>query len=298
MSPLSQGNSSQTGGPPEDNSHELKKAAALPTTRTPRTVSEPFTLETEDRSERHQERFQRRLERWKRVDREHQFKPTPPRTYMDLYIPCKSSRPLTRPQPPILQTDRRAVERLAMERQAMEREREIIRENGRERDKNRHYKDKILQEVRAQIARENELKDQQSGHERSGAATKRSNMERPASRVEIRKSDRPLTVPKSPNIGQKRRRGASKVDERYRAETNAADDTVNHLDIRAKGSGHTIDTDRGIERSDRSKRGGKARRIDSTVDFVEEEGEEEEEEVLERNSPRSRRSREEKMFWL
>lgn len=182
-----------------------------------------------------------------------------------------------------------------MERQVLEREREIIRENGRERDKNRHYKDKILQEVRAQIARENELKDQQSGHERSGAAIGRSNTERPTSRVEIRKSDRPLTVPKSPNIGEKRRRGASKVDERYQAETNAADDTVNHLDIRAKGSGHADDTDRALERRDRSKRGSKARRVDSNVHV---DDEEEEEEVLERTSPRSRRSREEKMFWL
>ncbi|CAO3567345.1 unnamed protein product [Mortierella alpina] len=290
---LSQGDKSQSSGSPEDNSHDLKKSIALPPTRTPRTVPEPFTLETEARSERHQERFQRRLERWKRVDREHQFKPTPPRVYMDLYIPSKSSRPLTCPEPPVLQTDRRAVERQAMERQTMEREREAIRENGRERDKNRHYKDKILHEVRAQIARENELKKQHNDHEKSGAAIVGFNAGRPTSRLEIRKSDRPLTVPKSPNIGEKRRRGASKFDDRYHTEPSAADDTVDHLDIQAGKSGHADDTDRGLERNGRSKRGSKERRIDRKVD-ADEEGEE----VLERNSPRSRRSLKERMFWL
>ncbi|KAF9958687.1 hypothetical protein BGZ72_011132 [Mortierella alpina] len=286
---LSRGNKNQPRAAPEDSSPGLKKATALPSTPMPRTVSEPLILETEARSDRHQERFQRRLERWKRVDREHQFKPAPPRVYMDLYVPTsKSSRPLTRPEPPVLQTDRRA-----MERQAMEREREAMRENGRERDKNRHYKDKILQEVRAQIAREDELKQQQSGRERSRAIIGEPSTGRPGSRIEIRKSDRPLTVPKSPNIGEKRRRGASKVDERYQTETNAADDTVNHLDIRAGGSGHADDTDRGHERGERSKRSGKKRRIDRKVDM-----DDDEEEVLERNSPRSRRSREEKMFWL
>ncbi|KAF9940011.1 hypothetical protein BGZ67_008445 [Mortierella alpina] len=290
---LSQGKS-QTSGSPEDNSHELKKTTAEPSARAPRTVPKPFTLETEARSDRHQERFQRRLERWKRVDREHQFKPTPPRVYMDLYIPSKSSRPLTRPEPPILQTDRRAMERQAMERQSMERGREAIRENGRERDKNRHYKDKILQEVRAQIAREDELKKQQGGHERSGVAIGGSNAGRPTSRAEFRKSERPLTVPKSPNIGEKRRRGASKVDERYHTEPSAADDTVNHLDIRAGRPGHSDNSDREHERRDRSKRSSKERRIDRNVEM----DEEEQEEVLERNSPRSRRPREEKMFWL
>ena len=176
----------------------------------------------------------------------------------------------------------------------MEREREAIRENGRERDRNRHYKDKILQEVRAQIAREDELKQQQSGRERSRAIIGEPITGRTSSRVEIRKSDRPLTVPKSPTIGEKRRRGASKIDERYQTETNAADDTVNHLDIRAGGSGHADDTNRGgHERGERSKRSGKERRIDRKVDM-----DDDDEEVLERNSPRSRRSREEKMFWL
>jgi len=180
-----------------------------------------------------------------------------------------------------------------MERQTMERAREAVRENGRERDKNRHYKDKILQEVRAQIARENELKKQHTAHEKSGVATGGFNAERPTSRLEIRKSDRPLTVPKSPNIGEKRRRGASKFDDRYHIEPSAADDTVDHLDIQAGKSGHADDTNRGLERNGSSKRGSKERRIDRKVD-MDEEGEE----VLERNSPRSRRSHKERMFWL
>jgi len=189
---------------------------------TPVTVPEPFTLATEKRGDRHQERFKRKLDKWKRIDREHAFKALPVPTYPDLFIPSKSTRPLTRPENVVLHTDKRSEERRALE---------VEREGN--------YR--ILQEMRAQEAREQEvsykgcllclvslpfltiflslslhcqLRDER---ERRQASVSHAGPIRHYSPIDIRRSTRPLTVPKSPNIGEKRRRLMQEIEERQHA---------------------------------------------------------------------------------
>ncbi|KAG0205923.1 hypothetical protein BGX28_002565 [Mortierella sp. GBA30] len=209
----------------DENTRESK---AKMSTRTVLTVPEPFTLETEARGERHQERFQKKLERWKRIEREQQFKALPLPVYSDLFIPTKSSRPLTRPEPVVLQTDRRTKERHVVERE-------------KTKDRNRNYKEKVLQDVRAQKAREDEFRklqrEMRQRRQKSGMTAEVYVQRR--SRTGTRLSSRPLTVPKSPNIGAKRPRGLSDSEEKTRAVTKAADDAVNYLNIR---EGHDVST--------------------------------------------------------
>ncbi|KAG0046857.1 hypothetical protein BGZ83_007986 [Gryganskiella cystojenkinii] len=174
----------------------IVRPATRKTTHTiPVTVPEPFTLATESRGERHQERFQRKLDKWKRIDREHAFKALPLPTYPDLFIPNKSTRPLTRPEDVVFHTDKRLEERRTL-------------------DAERQYKDQILQEMRAQEAREQELAHQRAQREQSQVSMAHAGNIRYYSPTEVRRSTRPLTVPKSPNIGDKRRRLMQEIEER------------------------------------------------------------------------------------
>ncbi|GJJ73405.1 hypothetical protein EMPS_05763 [Entomortierella parvispora] len=157
----------------------------------PVTVPEPFTLATEKRGDRHQERFRRKLDKWKRIDREHAFKALPVPVYPDLFIPSKSTRPLTRPENVVLHTDKRSEERKALEAE-------------------RQGNYRILQEMRVQEAREQELREER---ERRQATVTHAGPIRHYSPIDIRRSTRPLTVPKSPNIGEKRRRLIRELEE-------------------------------------------------------------------------------------
>ncbi|KAF8979324.1 Protein tpx2, partial [Entomortierella lignicola] len=153
----------------------------------PLTVPEPFRLETESRGARYQEQFKHKLDRWKQIEKEHQYKALPLPVYPELFVPKKSTKPLTHSVPVHLQTDERA-------------------EHWEEIEKERQHKQKLLQDMLAQKAREDELQQLRELKELRQRLVPHPTPIRDYPRIEIRKSSRPLTVPRSPNIGEKRKR--------------------------------------------------------------------------------------------
>jgi hypothetical protein len=102
------------------------------------TIPEPFSLVTEARGERYQEQFRNKLSRWRQIEKDQQFKALPLPSYPEVFVPKKSTRPLTLVEDVHLQTDRRAEEREIFEQESLR-------------------KDKIAQDIMAAKAREDEV---------------------------------------------------------------------------------------------------------------------------------------------
>ncbi|KAG0325760.1 hypothetical protein BGZ99_000205 [Dissophora globulifera] len=160
-----------------------KTAAVKPAVTVPR----PFQLATGARADKYQEQFRHKLDGWKRIEKENQFKALPLPTYPDKFVPKKSTKPLTHSVALHLRTDQRAHEREVYE-------------------KERQRKEKILQDMLAEKAREDELREQQDVKEMRQRLVPHPTPIRDYPRIEIHKSTRQLTVPKSPVIGEKRKR--------------------------------------------------------------------------------------------
>ncbi|KAF9127516.1 Protein tpx2 [Mortierella sp. 14UC] len=165
-----------------------KPAAHHPPAGKPQlTVPEPFSLATEARGERYQEQFRNKLTKWRQIEKEHQFKALPLPSYPEVFVPKKSTRPLTHVEDVHLQTDRRAEEREAFEQERLR-------------------KEKIAQDIMAAKAREDELRELRELRALRERLVPHPTPIRNYPRIEIHKSTRPLTTPRSPNIGQKRKR--------------------------------------------------------------------------------------------
>ncbi|KAI7816299.1 hypothetical protein BC939DRAFT_53484 [Gamsiella multidivaricata] len=108
-------------------------------TLTPPKNLEPHYSECEVPLEEHQERFRRKLDRWKRVERQHQYEAPPLPSYQDLYIPTSTSRTALLAEPEVWQEDQLE-------------EQEILEEENA-------HRERILQDLRAQMAREEELRE-------------------------------------------------------------------------------------------------------------------------------------------
>ncbi|KAF9965677.1 Protein tpx2 [Mortierella alpina] len=151
------------------------------------TVPEPFSFVTDARGERYQEQFRNKLGKWRQIEKEHQFKALPLPEYPDMFVPKKSTKPLTHTESVVLQTDRRAEEREVFEQE-------------------RRRKEQLLQDMLAEKAREDELRELQELRELRKRLVPHPTPIRDYPRIEIHKSTRPLTIPHSPNIGEKRKR--------------------------------------------------------------------------------------------
>ncbi|KAG9324607.1 hypothetical protein KVV02_004101 [Mortierella alpina] len=151
------------------------------------TVPEPFSFVTDARGERYQEQFRNKLGKWRQIEKEQQFKALPLPEYPDMFVPMKSTKPLTHTEPVVLQTDRRAEEREVYEQE-------------------RRRKEQLLQDMLAEKAREDELRELQELRELRKRLVPHPTPIRDYPRIEIHKSTRPLTIPHSPNIGEKRKR--------------------------------------------------------------------------------------------
>ncbi|KAG0252936.1 Protein tpx2, partial [Linnemannia exigua] len=165
-----------------------KPVAHRPSTSKPQlTTPEPFSLATEARGERYQEQFRTKLTRWRQIEKEHQFKALPLPSYPEVFVPKKSTRPLTHVEPVHLQTDRRAEEREVYEQERLR-------------------KEKIAQDIQAAKDREDELRELRELRALRERLVPHPTPIKDYPRIEIHKSTRPLTTPRSPNIGQKRKR--------------------------------------------------------------------------------------------
>ncbi|KAF8926364.1 hypothetical protein EDD21DRAFT_378515 [Dissophora ornata] len=151
------------------------------------TVPQPFKLATEARSERYQEQFRHKLDKWKQIEKENRFKALPLPVYPEKFMPKKSAKLVTSTKPIHLRTDQRAHEREVYERE-------------------KQRKEKMIQDMMAEKARENELREQQELRELRQRLVPHPTPIRDYPRIEIHKSARPLTVPRSPVIGDKRKR--------------------------------------------------------------------------------------------
>ncbi|KAG0355451.1 hypothetical protein BGZ54_001148 [Gamsiella multidivaricata] len=151
------------------------------------TIPKPFKLETDARGERYQEQFRFKLDKWKQIEKDHQFKALPLPVYPEKFVPARSTKPLTHTEPPRLRTDDRAHVREVLEQE-------------------KQRKGKIMQEMRAEKAREDELREQQELRELRLRLVPHPTPIRDYPRIDIHKSSRPLTVPRSPSIGEKRKR--------------------------------------------------------------------------------------------
>ncbi|KAF8941430.1 hypothetical protein BGZ47_007381 [Haplosporangium gracile] len=158
-----------------------------PTSKPSLTMPEPFSLATDARGQRYQEQFRNKLTKWRQIEKEHQFKALPLPTYPEVFVPKKSNRPLTHVEPVHLQTDRRAEEREAYERERLR-------------------KEKIAQDLLAEKAREDELRELRELRALRERLVPHPTPIKDYPRIEIHKSTRPLTTPRSPNIGHKRKR--------------------------------------------------------------------------------------------
>ncbi|KAF9548021.1 hypothetical protein EC957_007304 [Mortierella hygrophila] len=151
------------------------------------TIPEPFSLATDARGQRYQEQFHNKLNKWRQIEKEHQFKALALPTYPEVFVPKKSNKPLTHVVPVHLQTDRRAEEREAYEQERLR-------------------KEKLAQALLAEKAREDELREMRELRALRERLVPHPTPIKEYPRIEIHKSTRPLTTPKSPNIGQKRKR--------------------------------------------------------------------------------------------
>ncbi|KAF9938597.1 Protein tpx2, partial [Modicella reniformis] len=172
---------------PQDNASEQKQCARSQTPKPAVTVPIPFKFETDIRRERYQEQFQQKLEKWKQIEKDHHFKALPLPVYPEMVPPKKSTKPLTHPESFHFWTDDRAQQREVFEQE-------------------RRRKGQMIQEMMAEKAREDELRVQQEIREIRKHLVPHPTSIRHYPPIEIHKSSRPLTVPQSPNIGEKRKR--------------------------------------------------------------------------------------------
>ncbi|KAG0046239.1 hypothetical protein BGZ83_008560 [Gryganskiella cystojenkinii] len=178
-----------TRPPPPPQQQQQHHHHAGPAPKPKLTVPQPFKLRTQTRGERYQEQFKDKLTKWKKMEKEHhQFKALPlPAHKAPLFVPKKSTKPLTYSSPVVLQTDRRAEDREHHEHE-------------------RRQKEKIMEDIKLAKAREDELRDLQETRRLRQKTVVRVTPIRHYNRIEIQKSTRPLTTPHSPNIGEKRKR--------------------------------------------------------------------------------------------
>ncbi|KAG0220301.1 hypothetical protein BGX33_003561 [Mortierella sp. NVP41] len=182
---LSQGKTVKSDHQEASHGHSVRTAGGShPAVKPTLTVPEPFSLATEARGERYQEQFRHKLVKWRQIELDHKFKALPLPSYPDVFVPKKSTKALTHIEPVVLQTDRRAEER------------EVY-------DQERLRKEKIAQ---AQKAREDELRELRELKALRERLVPHPVPIRDYPRIEIHRSTRSLTVPRSPNIGEKRKR--------------------------------------------------------------------------------------------
>ncbi|KAG0257274.1 hypothetical protein BG011_004041 [Mortierella polycephala] len=228
---LSHGSKSQCGTSPQDaDLQETRSSQPIePTSRSPPTAQEPPVLETEVRDSGHQERFRRKLDQWRRIELKHQPEALSTPAYPDLFIPSIYSRPATQPilvpapiqLPAVPQMDRRVEERPVLE-------------------KERQHKERIAEDVRAQKAREDDLRAQREDMERRSQLRTHG---RSMNQQETISASRPMVYPKSPSIGEKRRRIVSAIEGRHRLAM--TDDTLDQLNIQTRTTQPPSTTRRG-----------------------------------------------------
>ncbi|KAG0321253.1 hypothetical protein BGZ99_004041 [Dissophora globulifera] len=160
----------------QQQSQQRQRASPHPRSTTP----VPFHFETEPLSERHQERFLRKLDRWKRVERQNLGEAPPLPTYPDLYIPTLSSRPRVvgeyedeeyEEEQNDEDDDNDYYDEEDGEGEPFERHGDLRREyEERERAvgantpglEDEAYRERIIQDLTLQIARENELRERRA----------------------------------------------------------------------------------------------------------------------------------------
>ncbi|KAG0233808.1 hypothetical protein BGW42_007179 [Actinomortierella wolfii] len=180
----------------------------------PLTVPQPFHLETEARGELHRQQFERKLQQWKAMDHAHRLhqrslmssmaahgpssqhhgssssnnnSSSSSRTHVyKAFVPQKSTKPLTAPAGMTMHTDRRIEARRAFEQEMRQ-------------------KQKLVQEMLAEKAREDEYREQQELRKLRQQTIIHANPIRHYPPITIQRSDKPLTVPRSPLIGEKRK---------------------------------------------------------------------------------------------
>ncbi|KAG0243615.1 hypothetical protein BGW41_001826 [Actinomortierella wolfii] len=176
----------------------------------PLTVPQPFHLETEARGELHRQQFERKLQQWKAMDHAHRLHQrslmssmaahgpssqhhgsssnnNSSRTHVyKAFVPQKSTKPLTAPAGVTLHTDRRIEARRTFEQEMRQ-------------------KQKLVQEMLAEKAREDEYREQQELRKLRQQTIIHANPIRHYPPITIQRSGKPLTVPRSPLIGEKRK---------------------------------------------------------------------------------------------
>ncbi|KAF9188107.1 hypothetical protein BGZ50_001545 [Haplosporangium sp. Z 11] len=215
---LSHGSKSQHGISPQDvDLQETRPSQPIESTsRSLPTAQKPSMLETEVRDSGHQERFRRKLDQWRRIERKHQIEASLIPAYADLFTSSISSRPATQPKlvpapvqlPTVPRMDRRVEERPILE-------------------KERRHKERIAEDVRAQKAREDDLRAQRENMERRSQLRTHGGSMYQQGTIN---ASQPMVYPKSPSIGEKRRRIVKAIEGRCRLAM-AADDTLDQLNI-------------------------------------------------------------------
>ncbi|RUS21449.1 hypothetical protein BC937DRAFT_92666 [Endogone sp. FLAS-F59071] len=153
----------------------------------PLTQSHPFTFETDARGEQYQASFREKLRMWQQIDKENKkFRAQPIPSFIEKpFVPKKSTKPLTEVNEVQLHTETRAEERRVLEEQMKEREKidEMIREKKRKEDMEREKEE--IRQIRQKLVHHPQ----------------------PIKRyapVHVQPSEKELTAPVSPFIGEKR----------------------------------------------------------------------------------------------
>lgn len=147
--------------------------------KSPHRIPRTFSFEADNPRERHQERFRRKLDVWRRIERRGQFAPLP--TYSTLYVPTSASRPFhTEPRGQQVKQDQYLDNGHGYDHhEGFEEEWEEEGGDGEEEEYDRDevlelyepklvpgrdngYRERILEDVRAQMAREEELRQRRS----------------------------------------------------------------------------------------------------------------------------------------
>ncbi|KAF9355910.1 hypothetical protein BGX34_010185 [Mortierella sp. NVP85] len=147
--------------------------------KSPHRVPHTFSFEAGNPRERHQERFRRKLDVWKRIERRSKCAPLP--TYTSLYVPTSTSRPIhAEPGGQTIKQDQHLGNGNGYgydHHEGFEEEWEEEGEDGEEQyakdevlelyepklaGRDNAYRERILEDVRAQLARDEELRQRRS----------------------------------------------------------------------------------------------------------------------------------------
>ncbi|KAK3809435.1 MAG: hypothetical protein J3Q66DRAFT_353847 [Benniella sp.] len=152
------------------------------------TVPVPFKFKTDVRGERYAEQFQQNLEKWKELEKENRASTADSAPVVTgKTILKRSTKTVTHAECMHFRTEDRA------------RQRQLV-------DRERRLKERLIQEMTDEKAREDELREQQEVREMRKRLTPHPAPIRHYPPLVIHRSTRPLTVPHSPNIGDKRKR--------------------------------------------------------------------------------------------